>query len=936
MKKLLGKLSKRSRAETHYEILKRSDVDWQDYADKLPENVDDPIKYFISHYRENPLVIPGWFDSAFYLEAHPDVRHNGGNPLLHFLLYGRHEGRAGCAEMLGTSETVEQAEQEVDAARPSRPSESALERELLDLMLERGVLEQGYDPKPVRRWIKDLLEVSEYGAARIEGLFDQALYEAIYPDIARAPINPLHHFIQHGSQEGRVGWLDMDEMLTEGHKSRNELLDTILLVSHDASATGAPAVALEVARRLGKRYNVITATLRDGALRSHFVESAILHLDLPEGVGAGVYKYVLRKLFERVGASAALLNSVESGLVTEALAALGLPTMSLLHEFAEYTRPVTRMSRVLLASDLTVYPASTLAESGLAELRKKLGVSHQPTSIRIQPQGYLGFKSYEEEESFSLRSHLSLAQDDLLVVGAGHVQPRKGVDWFLQTCLQLQQILHERGDDRAERLQFVWLGNGYDENDIVVSVWLDAYIQRTGMAGRVHFPGAVHDVAAALEDADLYLLTSRLDPFPNVAVDAMNADCGVGVFEQCSGIADFVAAQEARAVLAPYGDTRHLAEKLADNLDWLTSRDGRNTRICRDALDFDQYVEILCHMLGEAGTRRREVQLAAQNRAVQYRFDGTFYSHSFDDDPNRLNHFLSLLRKGVAIGKPFPGSDIQAVLDSRGDIDDFETLVEKAMTVSVTDMPVHRLSGSGAHRPYRGRIALQFHVYFAELISEYCTYFRTLQDHDVDLFVTHIPNLTDRQIAELDESISGTFHLKQVENRGRDVHPFHRQFVEEIQGNYDVVGHFHTKKSKDLSPGTGDTWRQYLLSNLMGSPVGTSEVLAHFGDHEVGLVFAEDPHLVDEGQNGPHIEKLLEPLGLKRRPHYRHFPLGTMFWARVDALVALDRWPEGTFNYPEPIPYDGSVLHAFERVIPQLVEEAGFKIQRVYTSGTNW
>jgi hypothetical protein len=47
-------------------------------------------------------------------------------------------------------------------------------------------------------------------------------------------------------------------------------------------------------------------------------------------------------------------------------------------------------------------------------------------------------------------------------------------------------------------------------------------------------------------------------------------------------------------------------------------------------------------------------------------------------------------------------------------------------------------------------------------------------------------------------------------------------------------------------------------------------------------------------------------------------------------------WPSDTFDLTEPIPYDGSTLHAFERILPQLAKEAGFEVKRVYTSGTHW
>ncbi|SEG55025.1 rhamnan synthesis F family protein [Marinobacterium lutimaris] len=937
MKKLIGKFVKRDNSWAHYKILEKSGVDWTVYAKTLPKNVDDPIEHFLQHYEKHPLVVAGWFDSGFYLEAYPDVRSNSNNPLVHFLRYGRHEGRTGCAEQLAITERVEPGIESGEEIEYPKPSGSVLGTELFDLMLENGVIGNDYDRKHVHQWIKDLLEVSEHGRAYIEGLFDQTLYETIYQDIASAPINSLHHFIRHGLREGRVGWLDVDTIFTEGGVEPDNLKSTLLVVSHDATATGAPAVALEVARRLSRKYNVITATLRGGALRSKFIEAGVAHLDAPGVNGIGALTYCLERLRERHDLSAVLLNSVESIDMADAAASLGLPTVSLLHEYAEYTRPVGKVARMLLTSDLVVYPAESLARSGLRELEKAGGVKHAPRHLRIQPQGYLGFQSHEEDDDWSLRSHLALSEDDLLVVGAGHIQPRKGVDWFLETCHSLQQALYKKGDKRAERLQFVWLGGGYDESDTSVSVWLDAYIHRAGIEDRVHFPGSVHDVGAALNDADLFLLTSRLDPFPNVAVDALNADCGIGAFRDASGIADFVEEHAARAVLGDYGDPRDLAYKVAEQFDYLVRRDGSNARICQRELDFDSYIDKLIEDLEESITRKTAIRRAVESEIFRERFDPDFYGLSFFGRESRAEHFLSLLYKGIAQAKPFPGSDIQSVLDEYQEkAIAFPELVEKAMTTTVDMMPVHLLSGTCESATFRGRIALQFHIYFADLIPRFCTYFQVLAEHDVDLFVTHVPELTEEQIELLKGSVSGTMHLRKVDNSGRDVYPFHRQFCEEIFGRYELMGHFHTKKSADNADGVGDRWRRYLAHNLLGSPSAAREILDKFNNERVGLIFAEDNHLPDEGKNGQYIEQLLEPLNQSRWPNYRHFPLGTMFWARVSAIEAITQWASHTFDLPEPIPYDGSILHAFERILPQLAMEAGYEVQRVYTAGTKW
>jgi lipopolysaccharide biosynthesis protein len=57
-----------------------------------------------------------------------------------------------------------------------------------------------------------------------------------------------------------------------------------------------------------------------------------------------------------------------------------------------------------------------------------------------------------------------------------------------------------------------------------------------------------------------------------------------------------------------------------------------------------------------------------------------------------------------------------------------------------------------------------------------------------------------------------------------------------------------------------------------------------------------------------------------------NFPLGTMFWARTAALKPLLELGLLWDDYPaEPVPGDGSLLHALERLLPFVVEKAGFR-----------
>jgi hypothetical protein len=57
-----------------------------------------------------------------------------------------------------------------------------------------------------------------------------------------------------------------------------------------------------------------------------------------------------------------------------------------------------------------------------------------------------------------------------------------------------------------------------------------------------------------------------------------------------------------------------------------------------------------------------------------------------------------------------------------------------------------------------------------------------------------------------------------------------------------------------------------------------------------------------------------------------NFPFGTMFWARTAALKPLIDLNLQWEDYPEePIPIDGSMLHAMERLLGILPGLCGFR-----------
>jgi lipopolysaccharide biosynthesis protein len=105
-------------------------------------------------------------------------------------------------------------------------------------------------------------------------------------------------------------------------------------------------------------------------------------------------------------------------------------------------------------------------------------------------------------------------------------------------------------------------------------------------------------------------------------------------------------------------------------------------------------------------------------------------------------------------------------------------------------------------------------------------------------------------------------------------------------------------------------------------------------DPSIGMVFPDDANIVGWTKNRPYAEELGNQLGINALPENFLFPIGTMFWARVKALAPLFEMNMDWQDYPaEPLPYDGTLLHAIERLLPFVAAKQGFRLVLTYAKG---
>jgi lipopolysaccharide biosynthesis protein len=86
-------------------------------------------------------------------------------------------------------------------------------------------------------------------------------------------------------------------------------------------------------------------------------------------------------------------------------------------------------------------------------------------------------------------------------------------------------------------------------------------------------------------------------------------------------------------------------------------------------------------------------------------------------------------------------------------------------------------------------------------------------------------------------------------------------------------------------------------------------------DSEIGIVYPDDPHVVSWTKNRKIANELSDKMGISDLPEQFNFPVGSMFWARSAVVRKFVDLKLEWGDYPlEPVPIDGTLIHAIERM----------------------
>ena len=779
-----------------------------------------------------------------------------------------------------------------------------------------------------------------------EALLDAEFYCKAYPDVRGMDL--LNHYQRWGRREGRLP--HAPELFAHDELDQfDPMKDTVFVVSHEASRTGAPVLALNIAAALNSKYNVVVLCLKGGDLLDDFRKTCSLVLEpIPGKFEEQTLLAILDPVLPLFNFKFAIVNSIVSKFVLPALACHFVPTLCLVHEFASYIHPKNTIREVLFWAGRIVFSAGLVYEDNARECEELRAGGYV-----ILPQGKCVAPAHGEQADaaaarLAIRKALRpdfLPADTVLVLGAGSVQMRKGVDLFIACAARVLALQPKKP------FRFVWVGSGFNpEADLMYSVYLQDQIDRAGLADHLLITGETPEIDLVYSLSDILLLSSRLDPLPNVAIDAMYQGLPVVCFDRTTGIADLLEENGlGQQCVIPYLDVELAAQRLVTLIDHTEERIslGEKMReVGRELFDMRGYVQTLDGLAGECAVlwdiEQEDFALIAEEQAIDKAFCRS-PTWAWLDDSELVRAYLRSWSSGINRRKPFPGFHPGVYFEHHGvdrigrnPLADF-LRAGRPTGPWLSDL-IEPLSSGQSQQQASLRCALHVHVFFEDLFVD--IYERlTTQSVKLDLLIS-VPDVevADKVAAMTEGYTNGSVDIRLVPNRGRDIGPLLTEFSGVVLQHYDVIGHVHTKKSGDVKDAKiGQQWFAFLLENLVGGQASMASIILErmAGDGGLGLVYPDDPNFVGWNANRGQAEELALQLGDVALPgEHFNFPVGTMFWARTQAIEPLLARQFTWDDYPEePLPYDGTMLHAIERLLPAIASHRGYRQALAHVPG---
>lgn len=350
--------------------------------------------------------------------------------------------------------------------------------------------------------------------------------------------------------------------------------EKILLVGHSGKNGGAEILLKNlIVEFKNQDVDVVVFVKEDGPIIDEYRKLAPTFI-IDSKKKMEDYSLILTKF----GFENAILNTVVTGNFIHSLKKNNFYIISLVHELPGVIKGLgmENMSKIIADfADLVVFPSIFVAD----KFEEMFKIKNKKL---IQPQGF--YNAYNKFDKVKSRQILeekhNIPKDNQIILNVGRGEPRKGFDIFLEVSQKLQN----------ENITFIWVG--YINQDLE-----EKYSNEINESPNLILTGFISDkkeIMVYYDACDIFLLTSREDPFPSVVFEAFNAKKPVIGFKNAGGFQDIVI-NDVSGYLVKYESVDELVAKIniLTNNEELREDLGKNSKKICNHYKFDKYIEFL-------------------------------------------------------------------------------------------------------------------------------------------------------------------------------------------------------------------------------------------------------------------------------------------------------------------------------------------------------
>jgi glycosyltransferase involved in cell wall biosynthesis len=311
-------------------------------------------------------------------------------------------------------------------------------------------------------------------------------------------------------------------------------MSKILMISHDASRTGAPILLLNLTLLLKKEGLEVDFLLKNGGQLEEIFKSLGSTYTFYKKEEQGFFNKIRGFFFRRSGNSLdkinwkkydyVLSNTITNGNILPLIRKhFKGPVISYIHELEMATNFFTNENDVkALIKNTDLFFVPSIAVKDFLVLKFQLS----PKNVSLLHYYIPPISKLQQTMKDLLKENSSF-----FVGGAGTSDWRKSPDLFIQVA---KRVFTKAPD---ANIKFIWKGalkTGVEIQRLMYD------ITKMELSNKVMFDEASPNMASFYSSIDLFLLTSREDPYPLVVLEAADLSVPTICFKNAGGAIEFI------------------------------------------------------------------------------------------------------------------------------------------------------------------------------------------------------------------------------------------------------------------------------------------------------------------------------------------------------------------------------------------------------------